>query len=93
MGFSIEKQVNLYGGQTIYFRERGPGSIPGVRTSKKPSDFPKMTRARLEPGALRSAAGALPTAPASKSGWSPCDTEVTLHKVGVGALLVGEPIL
>ena len=28
----------------IYVRERGPGSIPGVRA--KSSDFPKMTRLR-----------------------------------------------
>ena len=62
-------------GQVTYFRERGPGSIPGVpRVEEIVRFLQNETSARLESRTLRSEEGALPTAPASKYSWTPADT-------------------
>ena len=58
-------------GLTVYLRERGPGSIPGVRMRRNRQIFQNDTsarvRARLEPGPLRSSAGSRTFALISKS--------------------------
>ena len=62
-------------GQVTYFRERGPGSIPGVpRVGEIVRFLQNDTSARLEPRTLRLEGGALTTAPASKYSWMPADT-------------------
>ena len=62
-------------GQVPFFRERGPGSIPGVpRVVEIVRFLQNDTSARLEPRTLRSEEDALPTSPASKYSWTPTGT-------------------